>query len=298
MLKVIFSFFSLFILFELSASYAAPKAPSEDVKSDSPPKTGNYILPSSQQPGSFISFGENILPENTAQAFLYSDAFFGSHMHLIDALPYGVYGITDNFSVLLGIPIAVNYKEDKSHSSGLSDMPLQFEYAFYNDENSQFADQATIVTGMTFPTGSATKEPSTGLGSVSFFIGPTFNRTYVDWFVFSSGGANLVTSHNGRKEGNSYLYEAGLGRNICTTSSNWLWAWTVEANGQYTEKSRFKGETDPDSGGNTLFITPSLFISSNQVTLQFGIGLPAVQHLFGDQTKTKYFLASNLSWLF
>ncbi len=101
-----------------------------------------------------------------------------------------------------------------------------------------------------------------------------------------------------RKAGNEYLYQAGIGRNIYTIDSEWIFAWLVEANGLYTEKVRFKGRTDPDSGGNLLLVAPSLWISSEQITLQFGVGLPVAQHLFGNQTKNKYVLASNVSWLF
>jgi hypothetical protein len=298
MLKVISSLFFLYILFEPLQSYAVPNSPSEEVKNDSPPKAGNYVLPSSQQPGPLIGFGQNILDEGKIKTFLFSDAFFGSKKHAIDTIPYGVYGVTDDFSALLAVPIAASYKENKSHSSGLSDMFLQLEYAFYVQETSQFSDRATFISAVIFPTGSATKQPATGTGSSSFFLGGTFNRTYVNWFVFTSPGAILTTSHNGQKVGNEYLYQAGIGRNFYTIDSEWIFAWLVEANGFYTEKTHIKGRTDPNSGGNLIVVTPSLWISSKHVTFQFGVGLPVAQHLFGDQTKNKYLLASNVSWLF
>ena len=298
MLRLIACLFFLCVLFEPLQSYATPNCPREEVKSESPPKIGNYILPSSQQPGSLISFGQNILEEEKTKIFLFSDALGGSQMYFIDAIPYGVYGLTDDLSILFGVPIAVNYKQNKRHSSGLSDMLLQLEYAFYNENTSQFGDQATLVTSVTFPTGSATKQPPTGYGSSSFFLGSTFNRTYVNWFVFTSPGVTLTTSHEGRKAGNEYLYQAGIGRNICTIDSEWIFAWFVEANGLYTEKTHFKGRTGPDSGGNLIVVTPSLWISSEHLTFQFGVGLPVAQHLFGNQTKNKYLLASNVSWLF
>jgi hypothetical protein len=297
MLKVISCLFFFCILFEPLQSYATPNCPPEEVKSESPPKIGNYVLSFSQQPGPLLSFGQNILKEAKTKVFLFLDTFVGSQMRLMDAVPYGVYGLTDNFSALLSVP-AANYKQNKRHSSGLSDTLLQLEYAFYNENTSQFEDQATLVAGVTFPTGSATKQPPTGFGSSSFFLGSTFNRTYVNWYAFTSPGVTLTTSHNGQKMGNEYLYQVGIGRNICTIDSEWIFAWLVEANGRYVEKTRFKGRTNPNSGGNLIVITPSLWISSEQITLQFGVGLPVSQHLFGNQTKDKYLLASNVSWLF
>ena len=177
-------------------------------------------------------------------------------------------------------------------------MFLQLEYAFYNKNTSQYEEQATLVANVSFPTGSATKKPPTGFGSSSVFLGSTFNRAYVNWYAFTSPGVTLTTSHKGQRVGNEYLYQAGIGRNICTINSEWIFAWLIEADGRYIEKTRFKGRTDPNSGGNLIVVTPSLWISSEQITLQFGVGLPVAQHLFGDQTKDKYLLASNVSWLF
>lgn len=298
MLRVISSLFFFCILFEPLQSYATFNCPSKEVKSESPPKIGNYVLPASQQPGPLLSFGQNILKEGQTKIFLFSDAFFGSRSHSIDAIPYGLYGITDNFSALLAAPLAVSYKQNKNHSSGFSDMFLQLEYAFYNGNTSQYGEQATLVANVSFPTGSATKKPPTGFGSSSVFLGSTFNRTYVNWFFFTSPGVTLTTSHNGRRVGNEYLYQLGIGRNFYTIDSEWIFAWLVETNGLYLEKTRFNGRSNPNSGGNLVVITPSLWISSKQVTLQFGVGLPVAQHLFGNQTKNKYLLASNVSWLF
>lgn len=298
MLRVTPCLFFLCILFEPLQSYATTHCPPKEVKSDSPPKIGNYVFPASQQPGPLISFGQNIIKESQTKTFLFSDVFFGSRDHSIDIIPYGVYGLTDNFSVLLAAPIAASYKQKKRHSSGFSDMFLQLEYAFYNENTSQYGEQATLVTNVSFPTGSVTKRPPTGDGSSSFFLGSTFNRTYVNWFVFTSPGVILTTSHDGQRVGNEYLYQAGIGRNFYTIDSEWIFAWLVETNGRYTEKTHIKGYSDPNSGGNLIVVTPSLWISSKKVTFQFGVGLPVVQHLFGNQTKNKYLLASNISWLF
>jgi hypothetical protein len=47
-----------------------------------------------------------------------------------------------------------------------------------------------------------------------------------------------------------------------------------------------------------VFITPSLWISSEHLILQLGLGLPATQHLYGHQNKKDYLLAANLGWTF
>lgn len=70
--------------------------------------------------------------------------------------------------------------------------------------------------------------------------------------------------------------------------SNWIFALMVEADGQYSEKDKINGIINPNSGGNVVFITPSLWISSKKLILQFGIGFPVVQDLYGNQNKMNY----------
>ncbi|MBY0291973.1 MAG: hypothetical protein K2W92_01630 [Alphaproteobacteria bacterium] len=270
----------------------------EEIKQETPPNKGNFALPTSQQPGPLIGFGQRVIDENQKQFYLFMDYVRGHKQHMADSIPSLVYGITDNFSAYLNVPIAVSYKQDKNHSSGWEDLFLQLEYAFYTNKTSHFTDQATIVTTFAFPTGSTKKQPLTGLGSPSFFLGTTFNRTYTKWFGFTSYGVVMTTSDERTKFGNEFLYQCGFGKNILTIDHDWIVALMVEVDGQYIEKNKIKSIIDPNSGGNTVYITPSLWISSKQLIVQLGMGFPVVQHLFGQQHKNNYLLAANFGWTF
>jgi len=263
-----------------------------------PPKIGNFALPSTQQPGAFLSMGQNVIDKNQIQLYCLADVFQGSKRHNIDAIPAVVYGITNNLSAFFNIPIAISYKQDDSHSSGLEDMFLQFEYAISSKTTSDSSYQSTILANVTFPTGSTEKTPNTGIGAPSYFLGVTFDKTYVNWLVFTSYGGVLTTKRNETKYGNELLYQLGVGRNIYSIPSKWIFAWMVEADGQYTEKNKINGVKDPNSGGNVLFITPSMWISSNHLILQLGAGVPVIQHLIGTQDKNSYLLALNIGWTF
>jgi hypothetical protein len=291
-----FAFFFFASIYSGSASSAPDK--SKEIKKEEPPPIGNFALPTSQQPGPLVSFGQNMLDENQTQLFVFANDFNGDRTHAVDIIPAVLYGIKDNLSVFFNVPIAASFKSDKNRSSGLEDMFLQLEYAFYTKKTFEHEDQATLVANVTFPTGSTKKQPPTGFGSSSFFLGATFNRTYTDWFMFTSPGVVLTTSHDSTKFGNEFLYQAGFGRNILSIDSEWIFAWMVEADGQYTERSKIKGRIDPNSGGNTVYITPSLWVSSKKVIAQLGFGLPATQHLFGNQKRNNYLLVANLGWTF
>lgn len=282
----------------ISMAYGkGPEEPPGDKKE--PPKVGNFILPPYQQPGPLVGFGQNILDQNLLQLAISADSFFGANQHRIEAVPSVLYGLTEDFSLFLNLPIAVSIQGPQNQSSsGLEDAFLQLEYAFYANSTYRYTEQATIVANVTYPTGSSTKNPPTGLGSESFFLGATYDRMYVNWFLFTSYGAVLTTSKDQTQFGNSYLYQGGLGRNLFDIGTSWIFAWMVEADGLYEERNTINGAVDPNSGGNVVYITPSLWVSSKHLIAQFGVGWPVIQNLFGNQTNNNYLFDLNLSWTF
>lgn len=266
-------------------------------KEEQPPAIGNFALPSSQQPGSLLAFGENIIDKNETVFFILFDDFAGVNKHFIDAIPGVLYGITDSFSIFVNTPFAVSYQDGNQKSAGFEDAFIQLEYAYYTKSTSTYQDQATIVGNVTLPTGSITKQPNTGIGAVSFFFGTTFLRSYVDWLFFVSPGAVLTTAKNGTKFGNSYLYQFGFGRNInCSTKNNWILAWVLEFDGTYSQRNRVQGVIDPDSGGNVIYALPSLWISNKNLIIQLGAGYAVQQRLLGNQSRDTYLLVANFGW--
>ncbi len=281
--------FTLFFCF-FSVSNAAT------TKLYDPFQIGNFVLPASQQPGPLIAFGQNIIDKNQMQLFLEPDDYMGIQKHAVDVVPGILYGITDNFSIFLNIPYAANYQEGRQHSDGLEDAFVQLEYAFYNKKGKNFTDQATFVTSVILPTGDAMKDPPTGAGAPSLFLGGTFNRTYPYWFAYTSHGVLLRTTHNNTRFGNNFLYQFGLGRNLFDIDSRWIVALQAELDGQYAKRNVISGITDPNSGGNIVYLTPSLWISSNKLAIQFGVGKAVSQNLYGNQTRETYLVTSNFGW--
>ncbi len=267
-------------------------------KDEVPPNVGNYALPTSQQPGPLVSIGENIINKNQTQVFLFVDKFGEGENYFVDVIPAILYGVTDQFSIFVNTPVAASYKKDQQRSSGLEDFSLQFEYAFYVKSTLQYMEEATVLANTTIPTGSTKKQPPTGFGSPTIFLGATINRMYTDWFGFSSYGVLFTSSNQGTKFGNQFLYQGGFGRNILGIPSKCIVAWMIEVDGIYIEKDRIKGVRDENSGGNTIYVTPSLWFSTPKIVAQLGLGLPASQHLFGHQTRSTYLLLANFGWTF
>lgn len=262
-----------------------------------PPPLGNLSLPPSQQPGALFSFGGNIIDKGEVQLFLFTDEFVGTHRLLFEGFPGAIYGITDDLSLLLTVPFAPTIREKHHKSRGLLDCAAQLEYAFYNHSTIHYVDQATVVANVTCPTGSWKKVPPTGFGAPSFFLGGTFYRYYIDWFMFTSNGVILPTAHQKTHFGNQFLYQCGIGRTL-PSPPGWLCAWSVEFDGQYSRKNRIRGSMDSNSGGNAIFITPSLFAATRDVLIQFGISVPVNQNYFGKQYKFDYALNFTFAWSF
>lgn len=262
------------------------------VDKQQPPKVGNFALPGSQQPGQFLSFGANIVDKDQSQFSVMATHYQGASMHQATLAPGYLYGLTDQSSILVQLPMAVNYKAGTQHSSGVADALLQFESAFYNEQTSCYIDQATIVSGLFIPTGDLNKTPATGVGSMSLLVGGTLTRTYIDWLYFTALGAQLSTTENAIKPGNQFLYQFGLGKNIFNIGSEWILAWVVEFDGQYTQRNKVQNQKDFNTGGNVVTLTPSFFISCKSFAFQTGIGIPVIQALHGEQSKNHYVFAA------
>lgn len=250
-------------------------------------KIGNFAVPPAQELAPLVSFGQNIIPRNVVQFFVFADDFIGDDQHFVDVAPTIVYGVTDEFSALLSVPFAASYKQDPFSSQGIEDTILQLEYAILAADYTCSYDQITIVANASFPTGSSTKNPTTGNGSMSYFVGTTYNRGWSDWDVFTSYGYEYLSQHKGTKVGNQYLYQAGVGRNIANVGG-WLLAGMVEVNGTFTKKTKVLGVKDPNTGGNVIYLTPSFWASSKYWILQAGFGFVVQQNLFGTQNRNKY----------
>lgn len=269
----------------------------EAIKYDEPPKIGNFSLPDSQQPAALFGFGGNVIEKGEVQLFFFADEFIGKNKIISDLIPGVLFGITDEWTIFFNFPFTPILKDGCSKSNGLEDFFVQLEYAFYVKTTCDSVDQATILGNITFPTGSVHRNPATGFGSPTFFIGGTYFHTMVDWVLFTAHGALLTQCERGTKYGDQFFYQFGIGRNL-PSPCGWIYAWMIELDGQYNKKNRIDGFIDNNSGGNIIFVTPSLWFSTRELILQFGVSLPVNQNLFGNQRKISYGFNFNIAWSF
>lgn len=256
---------------------------------------GNFSVPTATQISPLLGFGQLLVGENIFFPQITGTYSRGHSSSFNVIAPSVTYGVRDDLALFFLAPFDIRSRDGSSHSSGIRDVLLQAEYGFYFSSGSDYTCQSTVVANVQFPTGSSSKSPPTGAGSFSYFLGTTYAYTSFNWFAFVSPGANLTTRRHGTKFGNSFLYQCGFARYIKQLSpQGWVFDLMLEFEGAYTVKDRIHGKTNPDSGGNVIFATPSLWLSSNRVIIQWGIGFPILQKLNGHQDKIRYSIDYNL----
>lgn len=62
----------------------------------------------------------------------------------------------------------------------------------------------------------------------------------------------------------------------------------LEINGEWQAKQTISGETDPNSGGNVVYLSPGLRVTSNAWSGFVSLGLPIVNDLNGEQSEAEY----------
>lgn len=261
-------------------------------------KVGNLAFPVAQQPTPLVSFGQNLIAQGQVEWQGIISDLQQKNGYFIDSSNSIIYAFKDNLSIYISQPIAIRFRQDHHHSFGTEDTLIQFEYAPYTKEYYTYYNQISIVANVTIPSGSLKKNPPTGTGTNSFFIGGVFSNMGINWFYFTSYGGIFNTTSHRTTYGNQFLYQYGVGRRIFS-NSNWLFDWMLEMDGQYICRNKINGSIDPNSGGNIIYVTPSLFLSSKQdLVIQLGIGFPIAQQLFGHQPRRKYVLQTKISWNF
>jgi hypothetical protein len=269
-------------------------------------KIGNFALPTAQQVGPLFSIGQNILETNNLQLYGYFNHQRGEHTLLSQATPNVLYGLSDACSLFIGVPVTIKFKDCDIKTSGAQDFFVQTEYAFFDKTMHDASMQATALAAIIFPSGSGVnikfpsvdeRETSIRSNALSFLLGGTASYIGVRWYFFVSTGGLIVASRSRTKQGNQFLYQAGIGRNIGNPFGS-IFNWMIEFNGTYSWRDKANDMLAKNSGGNTLYISPSLWFSTDRLIIQLGIGIPVVQHLFGNQNKNHFTLACNIGWRF
>lgn len=261
-------------------------------------KIGNLALPTSQQPGPLIGFGQNIVDKGDLQVFSYVDYLKGCFTKNTEIIPTLLYGFTNNLSLFIQVPIAAKFQQDNVISRGVEELLLQLEYALYEKDTETASNQITLVSNINLTTLDS-KNIKRSLGITNFFLGFTASHMAHDWYPFIAAAAMITTKDDATtKYGNQIFYECGISKNLWYESDQYILTGMLELDGVYKQKDRICGVCDPNSGSNTIFLGPSLWFSSQRLILQAGISWVIFEHSSGIPNKNKYYAAIDCGWKF
>jgi hypothetical protein len=239
-------------------------------------------------PGPLFSFGQNIVPKGSSYLSASAYQFKGRKIEFTLFLPRLVYGLREDLSMVISVPTAINFNYCGFQSSGLQDVRIALEYQLFKKNVGDGKLRMTILGSPSFPTGSIKKNPPTGLGSMGFFMGTTQAYLTHAWYLFFSDFYYLTTKKNGTKFGNTFLYQAGVGKDFYPIDRA-IVTLMMECYGTVEGKSILCNVTDCNSGGNTLYCGPTVLLANEQKYIQGGIMFPVIQKLNGKQNKFSFF---------
>ena len=224
----------------------------------------------------------------------------------------GVHALTRDLSLALSLPIVqktLNFTAPDGwratiRSSGIGDLSLVGAYRFYRRDVPRGSTQFSFIGGLKFPTGSSTQTDSDvpaltggtstriprdlqpGTGSVDGIVGVGGFQNFDRLSFYGSLQGKLNTEADGFKFGNRLHYDFTT-EYVLFKERNLLL--NLELNGVYEARAKERGNDVPNSGGNSIFISPGIqYLPIPQLVLQGSVQLPILQDLKGTQLGTDF----------
>ncbi len=252
----------------------------------------------------------------------------GEDVHSVDAMTSifvgGAYGVTDRLTVGAHIPYVVreNIREgheedgepevhDHGDSTGIGDVTVLGQYRFAGGSGGKWA--AAAVLGVKAPTGETDEEDSDGQrfetehqpgsGSWDTLFGLAANA---HWELLSADASVLYTlATEGSQQtdlGDLLSYNLALSHRLERVMhdhpagahqggqhEHLALDLVLELNGEWRQKQSIDGESDDNSGGHTLFLSPGARLTVNETVAGFlSVGFPIAQDLEGHQHRTDF----------
>lgn len=245
----------------------------------------------------------------------------------------GFYGITPEFMLLAVIP----YKNGKTsgelmlnpdgtvgldaggagNASGLGDVALMGRYTFVKQENPETTNIMAGLAGIKFATGGTNAKTSDGMeyldshlqpgtGSTDYLLGLSFSHS-LERFSLSANLLGTITTagkfgDTAHEFGNALNYDVSGKYRIypgafSPTKPQCFFA--LGLNGEVREREKVAGDTDPDSGGNTIYLTTGLqLVFAPRWVVELSYQHAIYHALKGTQVGETYKAISGVTYLF
>jgi hypothetical protein len=256
------------------------------------PSRGNFAH--RMAPGTTFGFGQNILEANHVYWYPYFQQQAGMATNQIEIVPAILYMFSDSLSLYMGLPLLLQQKNNDCSQRGVENLFVQGEYVFIDYTARDVEYMGTLVANVSLPTTHLSTHCSclqtttlTATAPTSFFIGVTASRLSEKWYLYGSAGTTLSTTKDHTTLGAIVYYQWGVGRNLGNPGGITTLG-SIEFNGIYSRPDMMCDTKDKNSGGNIIYIGPTLCLTGDHWFLSGGIQAATVQQLNGIQNKTHY----------
>ena len=197
-----------------------------------------------------------------------------------------IYGVTEDLSLTIEVPHIIEKKEGGEISDGLGEVALRGKYQLFRKDTLGAQDKAALIYGLKFPTGDEDKDPSLGSGSWDHLFGLSIGHESTTLYGFATGRYVLKTESGGKEKGDQVLIDVAFGfRPWLRSYKSWDLVLLLENSYICLEKDEVNGIKQANSGGEEIFIGPTLLWSIRNIMIKGGIQFPVWQDLNGNQKR-------------
>ena len=240
---------------------------------------------------------------------------------------FAAYGVTDNLTLGIRLPYVQRYgvrspNEDgdavnnQGDPGGFGGVSVFSQYRFFHTLDN--LNHLSLVVALKTPSGSTHvktnqgelfethHQPNSGAWSPS--VGFSFTRA-MGKFSFDSSVLYTIANTGSQKTnlGDMLDYNVALSYAIVGQAKNNLfvdtnaapWTAVLELNGMWQDRQKTAGLIDPNSGGNTVFISPGIrYAGGKNWNTALSVGTPIYKNFNGYQTPPDYRITYRLVFSF
>jgi hypothetical protein len=237
------------------------------------------------------------------------------------------YGVTDDLTLSARLPYVdrQNIREgeiedgeaeahDHGDANGVGDLSVLGQYRFFMGQTVD----ASIIGGIKAPTGKTDvrdggekleTEFQPGTGSWDWLLGASASAGSGRIGLHGNVLYNLTTEGSQNTEiGDAFFYNLGLVYSLSREQgeiheghdhTHLSWDLMLELNGEYRKKNEIDGEKEDNSGGEVIFLSPGIRVSSSDSwSLFLSVGKSIFDDFNGRQTDVDYRLVGGIGFVF
>ncbi|RFC34145.1 MAG: hypothetical protein DID91_2727702277 [Candidatus Nitrotoga sp. MKT] len=230
---------------------------------------------------------------------------------------FAAYGVTDNLTLGVRLPYVQRFDVggvdhhgghhdviDQGNPGGFGGVSLFGQYRIFNSVDN--LNHLSLVTALTTPGATHVRGAGERLETHSQPSGGSWNPAVGFSFTRAMGKVSLDSSilytvaTQGVQYTNlgdtfdynvalSYAFVGMARNNLFVGSNNSSWTGILELNGQWQDRQKTAGLTDPNSGSNIIYLSPGIRYSGGKNwNTALSLGTPIVKNINGYQTPPDY----------